>query len=261
MLTESAVVVNDASGGTLTTCPGWNPATLLGQVDTDYTNRYETVPFGRTCWAGFIPWFVSAADTIGQLGCVSYRLSEVDGVISPFTVSVAREDDWRFGLQGVGENEPSRLVTGKGLAHAYRNCVGLTVVDVPPPMTRVFPAIITGSDSLGNWRWSYGFTEVEPNPAGGSTLSVSTGSYARSGTAYNMAENGNNLAGGLIAPGVDQANYPNATVAALPISTNTIVMMCEQFPTAHVNESCTATGPRFWFSMPNAVLVECIEEG
>jgi hypothetical protein len=38
-------------------------------------------------------------------------------------------------------------------------------------------------------------------------------------------------------------------------------MMCEQFPTAHVNEGCTATGPRFWFSMPNAVLVECIEEG
>jgi hypothetical protein len=261
MLTESAVVVNDATGGTLTTCPGWNPTTLVGQARTDYAKRYEHVPFGRTCWAGFIPWYVSASDTIGQLGCVSYRLSEVDGVVSPFTVSVAREDDWRFGLQGVGENEPSRLVTGKGLAHAYRNCVGLTVVDVPPPMTRVFPARITASDGLGNWRWAYSFTEVEPNPAGGSTLSVSTGSYARTGLAYNMAENGNNLAGGLIAPGVDQANYPNATVAALPISTNTIVMMCEQFPTAHVNEGCTATGPRFWFSMPNAVLVECIEEG
>lgn len=261
-LPESAIVVNDAAGGTLTTCPGWNPATLLTQARNDYRNRYQDVPFGRTVWAGFIPWYVDASTGIGQVGLVSYRLGMVDGVPSPCTVSEAREDDWRFGLQGVGENEPARFVTAKGLAHAYRNCVGATIIDVPPPMTRVFPARITGFTSLGNWRWSYSFEEVEPNPTISATLSVSTGNYARTGTltARNMAENGNDQTGGLIAPGVTTAAYGGtATVTPLPISTNTIVMMCEQFPTAFVPEGCAPSGPQFWFSMPNAILVECVE--
>lgn len=261
-LPESAIVVNDASGGTLTTCPGWSPTTLLTQARNDYRDRYEHVPFGRTVWAGFIPWFTSTSAGIGQVGLVSYRLGTVEGIPSPCTISEAREDDWRFGLQGVGENEPARFVTAKGLAHAYRNCVGATVIDVPPPMTRVFPARITGSTSLGNWRWAYSFEEVEPNPTVSATLSVSTGSYARTGTltARNMAENGNNLAGGSIAPGTTAAQYAGlATIAPLPISTDTIVMMCEQFPTAFVPEGCAPSGPQFWFSMPNAILVECVE--
>lgn len=261
-LPDSAIVVNDATGATLTTCPGWNITTLVAQARTDYRNRYQDVPFGRTVWAGFIPWFTSTAASIGQLGLVSYRYGVIEGVPSPTTISEVREEDWRFGLQGVAENEPARFVTAKGLAHAYRNCVGATIIDVPPPMTRVFPARITGSTSLGNWRWWYSFEEVEPNPTVSATLSVSTGSYARTGTltARNMAENGNNLAGGLIAPGTTAAQYAGlATIAPLPISTDTIVMMCEQFPTAYVPEGCTPSGPQFWFSMPNAILVECVE--
>lgn len=262
VLPESAVVVNDSAGATLLTCPGWSPTAFTTQVRNDYRDRYQDVPFGRTVWAGFIPWFLTSSDTIGQVGCVSYRLGMVDGVPSPCTISEIKEDDWRFGLQGVGENEPARFVTGKGLAHAYRNCVGATIIDVPPPMTRVFPARITGFTGLGNWRWSYSFEEVEPNPVPGAPLSVSTGLYARTGvlTARNMAENGNDLAGGLIAPGVTAAAYGGtATVTPLPISTDTIVMMCEQFPTAYVPEGCAPSGPQFWFSMPNAILVECVE--
>ena len=261
-LPESAIIVNDGTGATLTDCPGWNPSTLVAQARNDYRDRYQDVPFGRTAWAGFMPWYVSSADTLGQIGMVSYRFGLIEGVPSPTTISEAQEEDWRFGLQGTSENDPGNVVTGKGLAHAYRNCVGATIIDVPPPMTRVFPARITGSTSLGGWRWSYSFVEVEPNPVVSSTLYVSTGSYARTGTltARNMAENGNSLVGGLIAPGVTSAQYAGlATVAPLPISNDTVVMMCEQFPTAHVPEGCAPSGPQFWFSMPNAILVECVE--
>lgn len=262
VLPESAVIVNDDTGATLLTCPGWDPTAFGSQVRDDYRDRYEHVPFGRTVWAGFVPWYLNSLEGIGQVGLVSYRLGMVDGIPSPVTVSEAREEDWRFGLQGVGENDPSKFVTAKGLAQSYRNCIGATIIDVPPPMTRVFPARITGSTSLGNWRWSYSFVEVEPNPTVSATLSVSTGSYARTGTltARNMAENGNNLAGGLVAPGTTAAQYAGlATIAPLPISTDTIVMMCEQFPTAFVPEGCAPSGPQFWFSMPNAILVECVE--
>jgi hypothetical protein len=78
-----------------------------------------------------------------------------------------------------------------------------------------------------------------------------------------MAENGNvyvsagNVAN-VIAPGVTQASYANATISALPISSDTVVMMCEQFPTSNTAGS-PPFGPQYWFSMPNAVLVECIE--
>lgn len=261
-LPESAIVVNDGTGATLTVCPGWNPSTLVAQARNDYRDRYQDVPFGRTVWAGFMPWYVSSADTLGQIGMVSYRFGLIDGIPSPTTISEAHEGDWRFGLQGTSENEPDNVVTGKGLAHAYRNCVGATIIDVPPPMTRVFPARITGFTNLGGWRWSYSFEEVEPNPVVSSTLYASTGSYARTATltARNMAENGNDQTGGLIAPGVTTAAYGGtATVTPLPISTDTIVMMCEQFPTAYVPEGCTPSGPQFWFSMPNAILVECVE--
>ena len=74
--------------------------------------------------------------------------------------------------------------------------------------------------SLGNWRWSYSFEEVEPNPTISATLSVSTGNYARTGTltARNMAENGNDQTGGLIAPGVTTGVTFSVPVAGEPPS-------------------------------------------
>jgi len=157
-------------------------------------------------------------------------------------------------------------VTAKGKAQAYRNCIGATIIDAPPPNTRVFPAKITGYDTVSTWRFVYSWEEVEPDPTS-TNLSVTITPYARTGTtnAKNMAENGNVYVGpantgNVIAPGVLQSDYANATISALPISNGTIVMMCEQANTAYTGGGMPA-GPQYWFSMPNAVLVECTEEG
>jgi hypothetical protein len=56
---------------------------------------------------------------------------------------------------------------------------------------------------------------------------------------------------------VSQAAYPNATIQPLPIATNTLVMMVEQFPPISDNGTATVPIPQYWFTMPNAVLVEC----
>ena len=259
-LTESSVVVLDDTGsGVLTDCPGWFPPTVRDSARINYTVRMQETPFGRTVWAGWIPWF-NGTTTIGQIGCVSYRLVEVDGVLSPVTISECKESDWRFGIEGIAESEPSNVVTGKGLAHAYKNCLGMTIMDVAPPMTRVFPARITASAAIGPWKWKYSFVEMEPDPTISSTVAVGIGGYARTGDliALNMAEYGNNLGLGIIAPGVQQAFYPNATIQPVPISAQTIVMMCEQFPTSYVTNQCEQFPPAYWFSMPNAIEVTCI---
>lgn len=268
-LTDASIVVNDATGAELNTSPGWNPATSRTKIRDDYVSRNSNIPFGRTVWAGWIPWYTSASVTIGQIGNVSYRMAEIDGELAPYTISEAREDDWRFGLQGTSEVNPSDLVTAKGNAQAYRNLVGATIIDVPPPMCRVFPAKITGSELYTNWRWRYSFEEVEPNPAAGAggTPSVAIGAYGRSGSilARNMAENANlNYGAGdtrnFIAPGVAQSDYTNATIDAVAIANDTIVMMVEQFPTSYTTGS-PPFGPQYWFSMPNAVVVECTTGG
>lgn len=259
-LTESSIVVLDDTGiGVLKNCPGWEPADVRAAARENYAFRMEETPYGRTVWAGWIPWF-NGTSTIGQIGCVSYRLVEVDGVLSPVTISECRESDWRFGIEGIGESDPSNIVTGKGLAHAYKNCLGMTIMDVAPPMTRVFPARITASASIGPWKWKYSFVEMEPDPAISATVAVPIGGYARTGdlVALNMAEYGNNAGLGLIAPGTQQAFYPNATVVPVPISTNTIVMMCEQCMTSYVTQNCRQFPPQYWFSMPNAIEVTCL---
>jgi hypothetical protein len=264
-LTDASIVVNDATGAELTSSPGWNPANSRTKIRDDYVSRNSNIPFGRTVWAGWIPWYTSASVNIGQLGNVSYRMAEIDGELAPYTISEASEEDWRFGLQGTSEVNPSDLVTAKGNAQAYRNLVGATIIDVPPPMCRVFPAKITGSELYSNWRWLYTFEEVEPNPAAsaGGTPSVAIGAYGRTGTinARNMAENGNfNFGFGnvsnVIAPGVYQSDYTNAKISANPICNDTIVMMVEQFPTSYTGGS-PPFGPQYWFSMPNAVVVTC----
>lgn len=267
-ITDSAVVVKDSAGATLTTAPGWNPTPMSTVIRNDYASRYSNIPFGRTVWAGWQVYYSGPSTTIGQLGNVSYRLAVIDGEWSPFTITSADENDWIFGLAGTSETDPSSVVTGKGLAHAYRNCVGATIVDVAPPNTRIFPAKITASEQMQGWTWLYSWTEVEPNPSlASSTPQVSIGTYARSGSisARNMAENGNvyvgaGNAGNIIAPGVRQSDYAGADIEALPISVNTVVMMCEQFPTSNTAGS-PPFGPQYWFSMPNAVLVTCTEGG
>ena len=266
ILTDSSVVVKNNAGAVLTSSPGWDAATFAASVRADYLSRYSDIPFGRTVWAGWPEYWRNAGRHIGQLGLVSYRLAVIDGEWSPYCITECREDDWRFGLQGTGISEPVEIVTGKGLAHAYRNCVGATIVDVAPPNTRVFPAKITASEQMTGWIWKYSWTEVEPNPdLTSGTPQVTIGSYARTGAynARNMAENGNVFIGAanpgnVVAPGVLQADYPLGTISALPISNDTVVMMCEQFPTSNVAGS-PPFGPQYWFSMPNAVLVECEE--
>jgi len=260
-ITDASVVVNDHTGAVLTSTPGWNTTPLSTLIRADYASRYNNVPFGRTVWAGWIPWYSNATTTIGQLGNVSYRLAIIDGEWSPHTVTSADEADWRFGLQGTSWNEPRDVVTAKGNAQAYRNCVGATIIDVPPPMCRSFPARITNSEYYGNWRWAYSFVEVEPNPTVGATPSVSIGNYARTAAgaivARNMAENCNTDPS-RVAPGVLQAHYLNATIEALPICNDTIVHMVEQFPTSYEIGSVPSI-PQYWFSMPNAVKVTCTE--
>jgi hypothetical protein len=263
-ITDASIVVQDSTGAVLTSTPGWNPTTLSTKIRDDYASRNSNIPFGRTVWAGWIPWYTSTTVTIGQLGNVSYRLAVIDGEWSPYTISSADETDWRFGLQGTSWNDPRDIVTAKGNAQAYRNCVGATIIDVPPPMCRSFPARITGSFSYGNWRWAYSFVEVEPNPTVGATPSVSIGAYARTAAAAivarNMAENGN-TSPTRVAPGVLQSDYLNATIEALPICNDTIVHMVEQFPT-HTDQGMPTPPyePQYWFSMPNAVKVTCTEQ-
>jgi len=263
-ITDASIVVQDNTGAVLTTSPGWNPTTLSTKMRDDYADRNSNIPFGRTVWAGWIPWYTSVSSNIGQLGNVSYRLAVIDGEWSPYTITSADETDWRFGLQGTSWSEPRDIVTVKGNAQAYRNCVGATIIDVPPPMCRSFPAKITGSEYYGNWRWAYSFVEVEPNPTVGATPSVSIGAYARTAAgalvARNMAENGN-TSGSRVAPGVLQSHYSNATIEALPICTDTIVHMVEQFPT-HTSQGMPTPPyePQYWFSMPNAVKVTCVQQ-
>jgi len=261
-ITDASIVVQDSTGAVLTSSPGWNPTPFSTKIRDDYADRNMNIPFGRTVWAGWIPWYNSEQSNLGQIGNVSYRLAVIDGEWSPYTISSADETDWRFGLQGTSWSEPRDIVTAKGNAQAYRNCVGATIIDVPPPMCRSFPARITNHEYYGNWRWAYSFVEVEPNPTIGATPSVSIGAYARTAAgaivARNMAENGN-TSPTRIAPGVLQSHYNNATVEPLAICNDTIVHMVEQFPTSYTSGTVPVE-PQYWFSMPNAVKVTCTEQ-
>jgi hypothetical protein len=255
--------------------PGWelNDSDIIQQ----YANRCNGVPFGRTMWAGWIP-----RASIGQIGMVSYRVAMLQGEMSPYTISVADQEDWIFSASGMAITDPERIIVGKGLAQAYRNLIGATIIDVAPPNCRIFPARILDSEQYdGEWRWRYSFEEVEPNPdILSTTLYVPVNAYGRRTQedliARNLAEAGNEFYGAgntnnVIAPGVTQIDISTGSIAALPISSGTIVMMCEQFPTI----ACAYQGeeeeveppfpPQYWFSMPNAVQVICdpqfVEEG
>jgi hypothetical protein len=117
----------------------------------------------------------------------------------------------------------------------------------------------------GYWKWVYTFAEREPNPLANELHSVSAAPFDRNSTARNMIENPNiylgaGNAGNLISPGVLQSHYlPNATIDCLPICNGAIVMMCEQYLTIYTESGSPPFGVEYWFSVPNAVKVTCVE--
>lgn len=241
-----------------TTAPSWDYPAYRTAVGNLLQTR-ATVMTGTVGWMGWplLP--------MGSYRCtmLCYTVARRNGQIVPMSVTECEVDDWLLGPDGMLPTDPKDIVLSKGLAHARRMWSGATMIDAAPPNTRVFPAVITafdtGASGCNAWQWTYSFTEVEPNPSGGCPMSVSIGSFARSGTARNLIESTNNPATGYIAPGVNQANYPNANIAAIPIQVGTLVHMVEQFPTAYVTGTPPPHAPQYWFVLPNAVLVECIE--
>ena len=243
-----------------TTAPSWDYATYRTAVGNLLQTR-ATVMTGTVGWMGWpkLP--------MGSYRCTMqcYTLARRNGEIVPLTVTECDVRDWILGPDGMLPTDPKDIVLSKGLAHARRMWSGATMVDAAPPNTRVFPAVIndvlSGGAGCNAWQWSYQFTEVEPNPVPGCPMAVSIGSFARTGVARNLMEATNNPATGFIAPGVSQVNYPNANISALPIASGTLVHMVEQFPTAYVTGTPPPHAPQYWFVVPNAVYVECIEGG
>ena len=257
-LPSSAITVMNAAATTpLTTAPGWAVADAETWIKGLYESRNRYVPFGKTSWSG---WMTQYA--IGQNGNISYRISVGDSETKVYCITSTDRNDWRYGYPGTALCNPSEIISGKGMAAVYRSAIGSTIIDVAPPSTRVFLAKITAyATTQTAWRWDYTFVEVEPQ--GGTTNAnaySSIGQYARSGTAYNFAEHYNNSASQRISPGIYDSQVQNATIAPLPIDVDMLVMMCEHSPPANWVDGAQSTNPtpiKFWFSMPNAIVVTC----
>jgi hypothetical protein len=238
-----------------TTAPSWDYATYRTQVGTLLETR-ASVMFGKVGWMGWpkVP--------MGSYRCtmLRYGLARRDGAIVPLTVTDCETTDWLLGPDGMMASDPKDIVLSKGMAHARKLWSGTTMIDSAPPNTRVFPARILWADQIcGGWKWIYGFEEVEPNPTVNCPMYVSIEPFARTGTARNLMENGNDPTAGIIMPGVLQADYPLATINPIPIAVGAIVDMVEQFPTAYTTGTPPPHPPQYWFSVPNAVKVECEE--
>jgi hypothetical protein len=233
------------------------------------------VDFGTTAWAGW-PAMPNGAYRGTML---RYVLRMVDGAVVPLTITEAREDDWIFGPDGLPISHPSQLIVGKGKSQSRRLSSGATLIDVPPPRTRVFAAKITGATKVGTsgsdfWRWIYTWEEVVPNPLGETPLAQdifyeherreSLGSEGAR-RAKNLTEAGNTYVGpispsNVIANGVRQIDYMcQAIVEPLPVNNGTIVLMVEQTLDQFDNGPPNAApyDRQFWFSTPNAVKTTC----
>jgi hypothetical protein len=266
LVASLSTTLNPAShaGNIQSTDPGWGVDAFVEAVQIVFRLR-TTVTHGKTIWAGW-PLLPN-----GSYRCTAlrYSLTYRDGKCVPVTLTEAREDDWVLGSNGMPTDDPRELVMSKGMAQARRLSSGAMQLDVAPPNCRVFPAKIGLNDPIdaeGNpWQWLYSFQEVEPNPDANTPLSVDIGAWSRAGTfkARNMAEAGNQYFGvasssNVIAPGIFQVHYPAATIEALPICADTIVMMVEHFPTAYTDGAAPPSDQaEYWFSMPNAVQVTC----
>ena len=264
--------LNASSPGTNiygTSMPSWDYSTYVTQVMALLVKRCSVI-VGQTAWAGW----PRVPNGCYRTTMLRYAVGVRDGELVPFALTVADQDDWVLGPNGLPTNDPGQITFSKGLAHARRLGSGAMQIDVAPPNTRTFPAIITASSALectvgevtNPWQWDYTWSEVEPNPCAPCPLSVPLATWGRSGSsARNLTENGNIYlgaanVGNVVAPGVKQSDYTNGTISALPISVGTIVQMVEQFPTAYTG--CVDDPPyatQYWFAMPNAVKVECNE--
>lgn len=247
---------------------GWDFNTYIVKC-REMLARRCSMRIGRVAWAGWPPLPNGAYR--GTL--LRYTLGVRNGGLVPYTLTNCDEDDWIFGPSGVPTTEPRDIVFSKGLAHARRLNNGSLQVDVAPPNTRVFPAKIKSATRLGTsgnayWQWAYEWEEVETNPTaytppvqGSLQLARKSGTYYN---AQNLMEAGNIYVGPVnpsnrIAGGVSQSDYLcQAIVEALPICNDTVVMMCEQFPTLYEDDTSVGPYPRsFWFSVPNAVKTTC----
>jgi hypothetical protein len=239
------------------TAPSWNYAAYNAQVAGLMAVRASVMP-GKIGWAGWV------AVPLGSFRCtmVRYSLARRRGEIVPVTVTECDSSDWLLGPDGMLPCDPKDITLSKGMSHVRRLWSGATMTDTAPPNTRVFLALITGNSPIcSGWKWSYTFSEREPSPNITCPMSVPLTPFNRTGTARNVIEDSNNPQTGVIAPGIAQTDYPNATITPLPIPPNTLVMMVEQFPAISNGSTQTVPVPQYWFVMANAVRVECTEEG
>lgn len=228
-----------------------------------------SMTIGKVVWGG---WPTDFPMGMFRGTHCTFTIGYRSGEWLPITITEANDDDWIFGPNGKSETDPRDIILSKGTTHARRLGSGVMQIDSAPPMCRVFPARITSSYRIGlptsgnsYWAWVYTFEEVEPNNLAyyPLTTTVSTQLGRSSSAARNLMEAGNIFVANLgnvanvIAAGVRQVDYPAATIDALPISNLSIVMMCEQFPTAYTESGSPPFGQEYWFSTPNAVQVVC----
>jgi hypothetical protein len=236
---------------------------LSNDAKNNLTKRCE-VQFGRVAWGG---WPVMPLGAY-RATMLRYTVGVMQGEYVPVTITEAREDDWVLGPDGLLPTDPRDLVFGTGTIHARRIHNGALQIDSAPPMCRVFPAQITSFTQVpGEWRWAYGFTEVEPRSSTEPTA-PSLGIRGRSSDingpgrkATNLCEQYNSPSppGGVarIAPGVVQSDF-DATIIPKPIDIGVVVSMTEYFPQSNAESNSRDTRKRrYWFSMPNAVRVIC----
>lgn len=242
-------------GNNGTTPPAW-PFVSLGSEITALLRKRLTVAFGKVAWAG---WRMMPLGSYrGTM--LRYTLAMLHGEVVPLTITQADEDEWLLGPDGMQPCDPEDVIFSKGLIGARKLGNGAVQIDAAPPSHRVFAAKITGNTQVTDqWRWTYTWTEVEKDLAG--TTPASTSPLSRTnvkcGTAVNMAEYGNTY-GVRVAPGVIVADYAPNTVIPQPICNDTIVMMCETFPSLYPGADGYAVPAYCWFSMPNAVKVTCV---
>jgi hypothetical protein len=249
--------------------PGWSTTATSNEIAVNAKRRIES-NFGKVVWAGW-PYLPLG---VYRLSTFRFSLGERNGQLVPITITECREDDWLLGPSGLLPNNPRDIIMGTGMVQARRLSSGTVHVNVAEPMCRMFPAKITGftrcaQTGNGFWQWEYDWEEVEPDPLTDCPAGVDIGIFARSSgasglRARNLCEAANiYVAPGdinnVIAPGVRQSDYDPSQiiVEALPIMLQTIVMMCEQFPTNSYPVQYPPAIREYWFSMPDAVKTIC----
>jgi hypothetical protein len=128
-------------------------------------------------------------------------------------------------------NDVALLMSMKGIAPisiAY-NQDGIVIRD--QGILPFFPAEITSKTQISTYnQYTYGFAEVDKLTAGYGTVSGGVWGIrynGRSGTAYNMCENGNNISSGQLDNGITIANIP-AGFAFQPVKVGDIVMIIQK---------------------------------